>query len=100
MRAIAPGGKWVIIGFVGGTIPQIPANRVLLRNIDVVGSSFGGSLRTMPAASERLRSEMRDLVTNPAMEPIVGSTFVLEDAASGLRMLEGRQAAEKIVLTL
>jgi NADPH:quinone reductase len=100
MRAIAPGGRWVIIGFVGGTIPQIPANRVLLRNIDVVGSSFGGYLRTMPGASEHLRSELLDLVINPAIEPIVGSTFVLEDAASGLRMLEGRQAVGKIVLTL
>ena len=100
MRAVAPGGRWVIIGFVGGTIPQIPANRVLLRNMDVVGSSFGGYLRTVPAASERLRAEMLDLLTNPAIEPIVGNTFVLEDAARGLRMLERRQAVGKIVLTL
>lgn len=100
MRALAPRGRWVVIGFVGGTIPQIPANRILLRNIDVVGSSLGGYLRTVPGASEHVRSELVDLLGSEMIDPIVGSTLRLADAAEAVRILEGRRAVGKVVLTL
>jgi NADPH2:quinone reductase len=100
LRALAPRGRWVVIGFVGGTIPQIPANRVLLRNVDVVGSSLGGYLRTVPGASEHLRSELVDVLASEMIDPIVGNTLQLDDAAEAVRILEGRRAVGKVVLAL
>jgi NADPH2:quinone reductase len=101
IRALAPGrGRWVVIGFVGGAIPQVPANRVLLRNIDVVGSSLGGYLRTVRGAAERLRSELLALLEHDAIDPIVGSTHALQDVPEAIRTLEGRRAIGKVVLTV
>src|SRR4029079_8559862 len=44
MRVLAPFGRWVVVGFTGGPIPSVPLNRVLLRNIDVVGTYISGYL--------------------------------------------------------
>lgn len=41
MRALVPGGRHVIIGFASGSIPQIPANILLVKNISVLGLNVG-----------------------------------------------------------
>ena len=51
MRVLAPFGRWVVVGFTGGPVPQVPLNRVLLRNIDVVGTYIGGYLAQFPNAA-------------------------------------------------
>ena len=41
LRCTAPEGRILLIGFAGGTIPQIPASTLLVKNIDVIGFNFG-----------------------------------------------------------
>ena len=42
LRALKRAGRLVIVGFAAGEIPQIKANRILLRNVDVIGAYWGG----------------------------------------------------------
>ncbi|ETX01133.1 MAG: hypothetical protein ETSY1_08565 [Candidatus Entotheonella factor] len=41
LRCIAPEGRICPIGFAGGTVPQIPANILLVKNITVCGLNLG-----------------------------------------------------------
>jgi NADPH:quinone reductase len=50
LRTLGEGGRHLVVGFAGGTIPHLPANHVLLRNRNVVGVEWGGWIRTHPAS--------------------------------------------------
>ncbi len=41
LRALREGGRLLVIGFASGTIPDLPANQVLLRNRSVLGVDWG-----------------------------------------------------------
>ena len=41
LRSLAPEGRIVVVGFTSGEIPEVKVNRLLLRNVDVRGCSFG-----------------------------------------------------------
>jgi len=100
IRALAYGGRWVIIGFTGGSIPQVPANRLLLKNVELVGSYLGGYLKSVPDGRARLLDRLTTMLQDGAITPIVGATFPLERAADALRALDERRAQGKLVLTV
>jgi NADPH2:quinone reductase len=41
LRVAAPLGRLVVIGFASGTRPTVPANILLVKNVDVIGFYFG-----------------------------------------------------------
>jgi NADPH2:quinone reductase len=100
MRALAPGGRWVVVGFTGGPIPSVPLNRVLLRNIDVVGSYIGGYLATEPDGRRRLNRRLTELLVTGHIQPVVDSPLDLQDGPDALRRMDARQAIGKVVLSI
>ena len=36
-RSLSPGGRFLVIGFAGGTIPRLPLNLALLKRSSIVG---------------------------------------------------------------
>lgn len=100
MRALAPFGRWVVLGFTGGPIPNVPLNRVLLRNIDVVGTYIGGYLAQFPERAPALNKRMAELVERGFARPIVGSVYPLERGGDALRDIDNRGAVGKVVITL
>jgi NADPH2:quinone reductase len=99
-RCMAAEGRLLVIGFAGGTIPAIAANRVLLRNIDIVGVNWGGFLphdSSLPAATDEA---LRAMAGAGDVNPLVGRSYPLEDAAEALADLEQRRARGKLVLSI
>ena len=60
LRALAPEGRLLTLGYVSGRIPSAPANRLLLRNCDVRGVNWGGMIAAHP---ELFRSTAAALAT-------------------------------------
>ncbi len=58
LRCINWEGRLVVIGFASGTIPQVPANLLLVKNISVVGLYWGAYLMRNPAA---MREQIQEL---------------------------------------
>ena len=54
VRALAPEGRLVVIGFTEGAIPKVGVNRLLFRNVSVVGAAWASS--PCPARSTCARS--------------------------------------------
>ena len=100
IRSLGYGGRWVIIGFTGGSIPQVPTNRLLLKNVEVVGSYLGGYMQSVPDGRVRLLARIQAMLQDGSIAPIVGSTFPMDRAADALRELAERRARGKVVITL
>jgi NADPH:quinone reductase len=98
MRALAPGGRLLIVGFASGAIPALAANRILLRNIDVIGAAWGAYAAADPALPARLAASVSELVSERGLRPLVGTRYPLADARQALLALEARAATGKIVL--
>src|SRR6185295_923627 len=47
-KCIAPEGRLLVIGFAAGRIPTVPANRILLKDISIVGVHWGPYARQHP----------------------------------------------------
>lgn len=97
LRCLATEGRLVVVGFAGGSIPQIPANRLLLNNVDVCGCSWSVLVRApggLPGAARRLG----ELVSAGAVRPCVSEVLPFEDGPAALRALAERRAVGKTVL--
>jgi NADPH:quinone reductase len=100
LRCLAPEGRLLVVGFAAGEIPDFAANRVLLRNVDVVGVNWGGLAMARP---EIVAEAVEDLIRWHAaglVAPVIGGRYALEDGADALRALEARRAVGNLVLTL
>ncbi|MEJ6392209.1 NADPH:quinone oxidoreductase family protein [Gymnodinialimonas sp. 2305UL16-5] len=100
MRATNPGGRILVIGFASGDVPQIPANHLLVKNIDAIGFYWGGYLRWAP---ERLATSLADLMQMYAggkLSPHIGATRPLDQAAEAMDLLRERKVSGKVVVTM
>jgi NADPH:quinone reductase len=98
LRCLAPGGRVIVIGFTEGRIPTVAANRLLLRNISVVGAAWGAWLRGDPSLFATTAAALQPMIEGGGARPIVGATFPLADAAAALRLIEERRATGKVVV--
>lgn len=100
LRATNPEGRILCIGFASGTVPQIPANILLVKNITVMGFYWGGYLRFAPEVLTASLATVMDLQSQGRIHPHVGATYPLERAADALELLRSRKSTGKVVVTL
>jgi NADPH2:quinone reductase len=98
LRSLAEGGRLVVVGFTGGSIPEVRVNRLLLRNTEVVGAGWGAYVMGKPDLNVEIGAAVNRMVDDGFVVPIVGERFPLEQAADALRTLDERRATGKVVL--
>ena len=98
LRALAEGGRLVVVGFAGGSIPQVRVNRLLLNNVSVVGAGWGAFATGKPEVARADGESIAAMVRRGFVRPLVGERFPLDQAAEALKMLDNRQARGKVVL--
>lgn len=98
-RALKTGGRWLVIGFAGGGIPKPAANRLLLKEAELIGVRAGEQARRVPAAAQALEAGLKNwLVGGELGRPRIGGAYRLDEAGAALRCLGGRKAVGKLVL--
>ncbi|MBC7953951.1 MAG: NADPH:quinone oxidoreductase family protein [Rhodospirillaceae bacterium] len=100
LRAIAPDGRILIIGFASGTVPQIPANILLVKNVTIIGYWWGAYRKLNPGLVRESLAECVDWWAEGKLKPHVSKTLPLADAAAALELLKSRAATGKVVLTV
>ena len=101
LRSLAPLGRLLVIGFTGGSIPEVKVNRLLLNNIDVVGVGWG-AWWTGAGGAGSVRRQWDDLVPlleDGRLDPVVGSVRSLDEVAVALSDIDERRATGKVLLT-
>jgi NADPH2:quinone reductase len=100
LRSLREGGRVVVVGFTGGSIPEVRVNRLLLGNTEVVGAGWGGYVTRKPEVNRQIGDEIARLIEAGHVRPLVGARFPLEQAADALELIDGRGATGKVVLEL
>ena len=100
LRSLREGGRVVVVGFTGGSIPEVRVNRLLLNNTEVVGAGWGAGVMSKPDAVREMGAAIAGLMDKGFVRPLVGARFPLERAADALKLIDGRGATGKVVLEL
>ena len=98
LRSLGEGGRAVVVGFTGGSIPEVRVNRLLLNNLDVVGAGWGAYVLAKPEVNREIGEGVLALAEKGFVRPIVGARFPLERAGEALELIDGRGALGKVVL--
>src|SRR3954451_7922349 len=98
LRALRIGGRLAVVGFTGGSIPELKVNRLLLRNLTVLGVEMVAMDKQVPGTVRMVNEAIESLAASGAIHPLVGAQFALEEAADALRVLERRKAVGKVVV--
>lgn len=97
LRQVAPDGRYVVIGFAAGGIPTVKLNRVLFRNIAVVGAAWGEYVRTHPDVPALLHDELTEMI-EAGLRPPVNVRYPLADLPQALTDLaQGRILGKAVV---
>lgn len=106
LRCVAAEARLIPMGFASGTIPSIPANLVLVKNVDVIGIYWGyyfGWGRAEPPAGNdaRLRAAFAELLgwcEQGLLQPLTSGCFALDEFGEALARVAGRQVTGRLVL--
>jgi len=98
LRSLREDGRLIVVGFTGGSIPEVRVNRLLLKNLSVVGAGWGAYVMGKPQLNREIGAAVGKLVDEGFVRPIVGGRFPFERAADALKTLDERRATGKVVL--
>lgn len=99
LRAIAWGGRFLVVGFPSG-IPRLPLNLPLLKGCDIQGVIWGSFVERHPDRHAANLGELIAMYEGGALRPLVSERFPLERGAEALKRLASREATGKVVVTI
>jgi NADPH2:quinone reductase len=99
LRALAPQGRLLVVGFAAGQgIPEVKVNRLLLNNIDVRGVGWGAFAMTRPGYMRQQWAELLPMMESGVVKPPIGATYELEEFGRALVDMEERRTLGKSVV--
>jgi NADPH2:quinone reductase len=99
LSSLGWGGRILLIGFVGG-VPQIPANRLLVKHRAALGSSLRYFRWHAPDKLTRSVDELFRWYGEGKLRPCITHRLPLERGAEAIRLLTDRRAHGKVVVEL
>lgn len=97
-KCIAWEGRILVIGFTSGRIPEIRANKVLLKNMSVIGLWWGNYRLHNPKLIEETQRQLYLMYEEGAIKPIIHSALGFTDLPVALGLLENRKSYGKVVI--
>jgi NADPH:quinone reductase len=102
-KCTAWNGRLLVIGFAGGDIEKVATNRILLKNISLVGLHWGMYAKNEPETVETVWKGLYELMESGKLK---GTCFTdrefvgLQSVPEALRALGGRETWGKVVVKL
>jgi len=100
MRSMAWCGRFLVIGFASGEVPQFPGNYLLVKNISIVGVYWGAYRTREPEIFRDGFAELARWWAEGKLKPHVSQVFPLAQAPRALAMLESRQSTGRLVIDI
>lgn len=100
-KCVAWNGRILVVGFAAGTIEKVAMNKVLLKNISVVGIHWGMYARMEAKTERRVWGEILELVREGKFRATLftDKEFVgLESVSDALKALGSRETWGKVVV--
>jgi NADPH2:quinone reductase len=99
-RACNPEARIIVIGFASGDIPQIPANHLLVKNLNVLGFYWGGYLGFKPNVVTDSLKQLLEWYADGKLHPHVSHALPLDQANQGMQLLRDRKSTGKVVIKI
>lgn len=100
LKLLAFEGRAVIIGFAGGDIQRIAANRLLLKNASAVGAIWGGYLARDPAYAVEVVADCFRLIAAGQARPAISAVYPLAEVPAALAALDSRKTWGKLLIDM
>ena len=100
IRCINWGGRLLIIGFAGGTIPTLPVNYPLIKGFSLVGVRAGEFGRRDPVLGKENIDIINSLADEDKVRPYICKVFDFKDSREALEYLENRELIGKVVIRI
>ncbi|MEP5612825.1 MAG: NADPH:quinone oxidoreductase family protein [Cyclobacteriaceae bacterium] len=98
-RAIARGGRHLVLGFASGEVPAIPWNLPLLKSASIVGVFWGGFFRSGPELNAANIQLLFNWMRKGQITPTIDQVLPLDRAKDALSKLENRKVSGKVLLS-
>jgi NADPH2:quinone reductase len=98
LRALDVGGRVAVVGFAAGTIPTVKVNRLLLRDLSVVGVALAPYIERRPEIAELMSRELEQFAASGRIAPHVGNVLSLTEGGEALGVIDRREALGKVVV--
>ena len=99
LRCVAWGARLLVVGFAAGQIQKIPANILLVKNIDAQGFYWGSYRRHRPDLVVEGFAGLGQFHAAGLLRPHLSHRFDLADFTQAFDILVARKSTGKIVLT-
>ena len=100
LRCMAWHGRFLVIGFASGPIPQIPTNITLLKGCSIIGVFWGAFAAREPEVNKQNVIELWQLFAEGKLNPVVTDVFPMERYEEAFNCLTGRKARGKVILEI
>ncbi len=100
LRGMAWNGRYLVIGFASGPIPEIPLNLALLKGCSIVGVFWGRFIAEEPKVHLQNIQDLWALFAEGKLKPAINDVFALEDYEQAYEVMMGRKARGKVILTM
>jgi NADPH:quinone reductase len=98
-KLIAWRGRFIVVGFAGGTIPAMPLNRLLLKSATAAGVFWGAMAQKEPKFAQSVFQDLFHLLAQGRLKPIVNHRYPLANAPQAMKDLAARKTTGKVILT-
>ena len=98
LRSMAWRGRYLVIGFVGGSIPALPWNLALLKGSSIVGVYWGEFAKREPQANAAMMAELAQWYLQDKIKPVIDRTLPMADLKAALVRMGSRGVMGKLVL--
>ncbi len=100
LRACNREARVLTIGYASGDVPQIPANHLLVKNINVLGFYWGGYIAFKPQVLTDSLNTLFEMRAKGDLKPHISHQFPLDQAAEALETLRSRKSTGKVIVTI
>ena len=98
VRSMAWNGRLLIIGFVGGDIPKVAINLLLLKGAAAVGVFYGSFAARDPGLDAQNFAQMFAWIEDGTLKPLISKAYPMDQYAAAMNALAHREVIGKVVL--
>ena len=97
-RSIAWRGRYLVVGFAAGPIPNLPLNLPLLKGASLVGVFWGDFARREPKANAAMMAELAKWYAEGKVKPVIDCTMPMAELKAAYARMGSRAVQGKLVM--
>ena len=98
LKCCKPEARYLTIGFASGNIPQIKANHLLVKNVDVMVFYWGGYLNFAPDMLSKSLTQAMEMIAKGLLKPHISAVYDFDRILVALDHLKDRKSTGKLVI--